>query len=177
MSRIGNRPIDVDPSINVELNGKNIKVTGKNGTLEHIIPKEINVSIEKNQLTLVITEPGRRARSMHGLTRTLVANMVHGVSKGFEKGLEIHGVGYRAQIQGKSLIINLGYSHPVEYPIPEDIDIAVAENTKITIKGADKQQVGQVAAVIRQFRKPEPYKGKGIRYVGEYILMKEGKTV
>ena len=177
MSRIGNQVIPLVNDIKIDIEGKKIKVAGKKGTLEHTIPDEIDVEHEDNQLVVKRKNEGRRSRALHGLTRSLLANMVAGVNVGFQKGLEIHGVGYRAQVKNKKLVLSLGYSHPIEYEIPDDINVTVTDNTKLTVQGVDKQQVGQIAAIIRDFRKPEPYKGKGIRYVNEYILMKEGKTV
>ena len=176
MSRIGKQPI-VLKDAKVNLNGKRIEVVGKKGKLEHIIPDSIGIELSDAQAVVTCADGSRRTRELHGLTRSLIFNMVHGVQTGFSKNLEIQGVGYRAQVKGTTLVLNLGYSHPVEFPIPAGVEIIVADNTKITVNGIDKQRVGQVAATIRQFRKPEPYKGKGIRYEGEYIMMKEGKTV
>ena len=177
MSRIGNKPISVQNNIKVDIQGKQVSVTGSLGTLTHTVPDEIDIENSDGQIIVKRPNDNRRSKSLHGLTRTLLANMLHGVEKGFQKDLEIQGVGYRAQSNGDKLSLNLGYSHPVEYKVPADIKVSVTENTKITVSGSDKQKVGQIAATIRKFRPPEPYKGKGIRYVGEYILMKEGKTV
>ncbi len=177
MSRIGDRPIPLSTGIDVKQDGVKVEISGKLGVLTHIIPDCVSISVENNELRVGAGNHSRQCKALHGLTRSLLANLVTGVDTGFEKKLEIHGVGYRAQVSGKNLILNVGYSHPVEFSIPDGIDITVVENTKVAVKGIDKQRVGQVAATIRQFRKPEPYKGKGIRYVGEYILMKEGKTV
>ena len=177
MSRIGYKVIPVNGKIKIDLQGKKVKIIGSKGALEHTIPEEIDLEIKDNELTVKRINNSRRSKSLHGLTRSLLSNMVKGVESGFEKQLEIHGVGYRAQVKGKKLILNLGYSHSVEYQIPDDVTIAVTENTKISVQGTNKQQVGQVAAIIRDYRKPEPYKGKGVRYANEYILMKEGKSV
>jgi large subunit ribosomal protein L6 len=141
------------------------------------LPKQIKVRVEGSDVRLERTEDARSVRALHGLSRSLLNNMVTGVSQGFQKSLEIHGVGFRAQVQGKSLNLNLGYSHPIVFEIPDGIKITVQENTKLLVEGIDKQRVGQVAADIRAYYPPEPYKGKGIRYVGEQILRKEGKTV
>ena len=177
MSRIGNQPISISDSLKINIQGQNFSVTGPKGELKHILPNGIQVEKSENHLIVKRSNNNRDSKSLHGLTRSLLANMVNGVNTGFEKALEIQGVGYRAQIKGKKLLLNLGYSHPIEYDIPDYVDVSVADTTKITVKGIDKQQVGQIAATIRDFKRPEPYKGKGIRYVGEYILMKEGKTV
>ena len=177
MSRIGNKPIPVGNGVKITIDGRNIQVAGAKGSLAHVVPDMIHLEQNGSSLVVKRENDGRRAKSLHGLTRSLLANMVKGVETGFTKELEIHGVGYRAQVSGKKLVLNLGYSHPVEYEIPPNIEIKVNDNTKITIQGADRQRVGQVAAIIRDFKRPEPYKGKGIRYAGEYIAMKEGKTV
>jgi large subunit ribosomal protein L6 len=177
MSRIGGKPIQLKQSVKVNIDGNNVKVTGSKGELEHILPKSISLQLSESELLVIRENDQRQLRAMHGLTRSLLANMITGVNDGFKKDLEIQGIGYRAQVKEKNLVLNLGYSHPVEYPIPDDVDISVTDNTKISVQGIDKQRVGQVAATIRQFRKPEPYKGKGIRYAGEVISMKEGKTV
>ncbi len=177
MSRIGNKPIELNNNINVSVQNKDVTVSGSKGELHHIIPDSIKVETSDKQITVSVTDKGRKTRALHGLTRSLLANMVKGVDAGFQKELQINGVGYRAQISGKKLVINVGYSHPIEFDVPEDVKITVTDNTKIVVEGIDKQRVGQVSATIRQFRKPEPYKGKGIRYADEYIRMKEGKTV
>ncbi len=177
MSRIGNKPVPIGKGVKINIDGQKIQVNGSKGALEHVLPDLI--CVEKNGENLLVKREneGRQAKSLHGLTRSLIANMVQGVDTGFTKELEIQGVGYKAQANGKKLVMNLGYSHPIEYLIPPGVEIKVNENTKIAIQGTDKQQVGQVAATIRDFKKPEPYKGKGIRYVGEHIAIKEGKTV
>ena len=176
MSRVGNKPIPVGKA-KVEVSGKHVKVSGSKGTMEHSLPEVIDASLDGDVLVVARTSESRQARSLHGLTRSLLSNMVEGVETGFKKDLEIRGVGYRASSKGKTLTLNVGFSHPVEYPIPENIEITLEENTKITVQGMNKQQVGQVAADIRAYRPPEPYKGKGIRYVGEFVLQKVGKSI
>ena len=145
--------------------------------MEHSIPEVIDASLDGDALVVARTNESRQARSLHGLTRSLLSNMIEGVETGFKKDLEIRGGGYRASIKGKTLTLNLGFSHPIEYAIPADIEITVNENTKITVQGMNKQQVGQVTANIRSHRPPEPYKGKGIRYVDEFVLQKVGKSI
>jgi large subunit ribosomal protein L6 len=176
MSRIGKRPITLPNKVTVEINGQNIAVKGPKGSLERELTPYVKVEQEGNTLTVVTTETSRTARQRHGLSRTLVANMVDGVSQGFEKKLEIIGVGYRAQAQGRNLTLNVGYSKPVEMEMPEGIQVAVEKNTLVTISGINKEVVGNVAAKIRAVRPPEPYKGKGIRYQGEAVRRKAGKT-
>ena len=177
MSRIGNKPIPVPAGVKVELSDDIVKVEGAKAKLERKLPPMVSVELGDNLITVKRENDTKRARAMHGLTRSLLEGMVTGVSKGFIKKLEIVGVGYRASVAGNKLTINLGYSHPVEFTVPDGITVTVTDNTKLTVEGADKQAVGQVAAIIRGFRKPEPYKGKGIRYEGEHIVLKEGKTV
>jgi large subunit ribosomal protein L6 len=176
MSRVGNKPIPIGKA-KVEVSGKHVKVSGSKGTMEHSLPEVIDASLDGDVLVVARTSESRQARSLHGLTRSLLSNMVEGVETGFKKDLEIRGVGYRASSKGKTLTLNVGFSHPVEYPIPENIEITLEENTKITVQGMNKQQVGQVAADIRAYRPPEPYKGKGIRYVDEFVLQKVGKSI
>ncbi len=176
MSRIGKQIIIVPEKVEVSIEGQKISVKGPKGTLSLVLHNV--VSIEKTAQGLEIKRPNDQkfSRSIHGTSRALVANMIEGVSKGFQKTLEITGVGYRAEQKGKDLNLVLGFSHPVEYKAPEGITLAASEDKlKIVISGIDKQQVGQVAAEIRKYREPEPYKGKGIRYLGEYILRKQGK--
>jgi len=177
MSRVGNKPIPVPSEVKVLLDDNIVKVEGPKAKLSKALPPLVELKIEAELLTVTRIEETNRARAMHGLARSLIAGMVTGVVEGFKKDLEIIGVGYKAQIAGNKLTLNLGYSHQIEYNVPEGVTVSVADNTKLTIEGSDKQVVGEVAATIRKFRKPEPYKGKGIRYVGEYIAMKEGKTV
>ena len=176
MSRIGKLPIHVPAGVTVTIKDNVVTVKGPKGTLEKALPTEMEIKQEGDEV--VVTRPNdlKKMKSLHGLTRTLVANMVTGVTKGYEKVLEINGVGYRAQKQGKKLILSLGYSHPVEMEDPEGLESVLDGQNKITIKGIDKQKVGQYAAEIREKRKPEPYKGKGIKYADEVIRRKVGKT-
>ena len=177
MSRIGRLPVAIPAGVTVEIAENNkVTVKGPKGTLERELPTEMSIKLEGEEV--VVTRPNdlKKMKSLHGLTRTLVANMVTGVTKGYEKVLEINGVGYRAQKQGKKLILSLGYSHPVEMEDPEGLESVLDGQNKITIKGIDKQKVGQYAAEIREKRKPEPYKGKGIKYADEVIRRKVGKT-
>ncbi len=177
MSRIGIKPIEIKEGIEITIDDKNVvTVKGPKGTLSEAIPKEIK--IEKEESTLVVKRPtnNKKHKSLHGLSRSLINNMVVGVTEGYEKKLELNGVGYRATMQGKKLVLNLGFSHPIEMEQPEGIELDVPSQTAIIVKGANKQQVGNFAAKIRELRKPEPYKGKGIKYSDEYIRRKEGKT-
>ena len=177
MSRIGRLPVEIPAGVEVTVAENNVvTVKGPKGTLTESLPVGMDIKVENNQV--VVTRPNdlKKMKSLHGLTRTLVANMVTGVTKGYEKVLEINGVGYRAQKQGKKLILSLGYSHPVEMEDPEGLESVLDGQNKITIKGIDKQKVGQYAAEIREKRKPEPYKGKGIKYADEVIRRKVGKT-
>jgi large subunit ribosomal protein L6 len=176
MSRIGRLPITVPGGVDVTIDGRQVTVKGPQGTLSRAVPGEITVRRDDGQLLVERPDDGRENRALHGLTRSLVANMVEGVTKGFRKDLEIHGVGYRVQAQGKDLVFSLGYSHPVPVKAPEGISFEVSTPTRLAVKGIDKQQVGQVAAEIRGLRKPDPYKGKGVRYAGEVIRRKAGKT-
>ncbi len=176
MSRIGKAPIEIPSGVDVTITGQHVTVKGPKGTLSRVIPGEIIV--RKEDTTLLVERPNdeRQNRSLHGLSRTLVSNMVIGVTDGFTKELEIVGVGYRAEAQGANLRLALGFSHPVNVPAPDGITFEIPVQTRIIIKGIDKELVGQVAANIRSIRKPEPYKGKGVRYAGERILRKAGKT-
>jgi large subunit ribosomal protein L6 len=175
MSRIGRKPVDVPEAVTVTIAPGNIVVKGPKGELAQTFSQDMTVSQEEN--TILVTRPTDRGphRALHGLTRSLIANMVEGVTDGFEKRLEIQGVGYRAALKGKNLELALGYSHPVSIEAPEGIDFEVPQPTEIIVRGIDKQLVGQVAADIRKRRPPEPYKGKGIRYRGEQVLRKVGK--
>jgi large subunit ribosomal protein L6 len=166
----------VPQGVEVKQAGSAVEVKGPKGQLSQRIPTGISLEISAGVVHVKRKGDAKVMRSLHGLIRTLIANMVQGVTKGFEKELEIVGIGYRAAVQGKSLQLNLGYSHPVIYPIPQGIELAVEKQTRITVKGIDKQKVGQVAAEIRGFKKPEPYKGKGIRYIGEEVRKKAGKA-
>jgi large subunit ribosomal protein L6 len=176
MSRIGKVPIPIPQGVELKQAGSTVEVKGPKGSLSHTIPEGVSIQVEDGEIHVKRKTDAKRVRSLHGLSRTLIANMVTGVTEGFAKGLEIVGIGYRANVQGRNLQLSLGYSHPVIYPIPKGIEVEVEKQNKITIKGIDKQQVGQVAAEIRSFRKPEPYKGKGIRYVGEQVRRKAGKA-
>ncbi|GAB4575514.1 MAG: 50S ribosomal protein L6 [Rhodothalassiaceae bacterium] len=176
MSRIGKKPIDVPAGVTVTLAGSELSVKGPKGALALSLVDEVEVRQEGNQLTVTPRDDSKRARAMWGMSRTLVSNLVEGVTSGFEKKLEITGVGFRAQMKGpKTLGLQLGFSHDVDFPVPDGIEIKTPDQTTILVSGTDKQKVGQVAAVIRGYRKPEPYKGKGVRYAGEYIFRKEGK--
>ena len=175
MSRIGKRPVELPSGVTAAVSGQTVEVKGPKGTRSFTATDDVDVKLEENLIRVAPRGPSKRARQQWGMTRTQVANLVTGVTEGFKKELEITGVGYRAQVQGKVLKLQLGYSHDVEYAIPEGIEVKCAKPTEIEVTGIDQQQVGQVAAEIRAWRKPEPYKGKGIRYKGEYIFRKEGK--
>ena len=178
MSRIGNKAVEIPDKVKVNIDGEGaVSVEGPKGKLDWKLPRQIRASVKDNQVSLVREAESRNVKALHGLSRSLVHNMVQGVSEGFTKQLVIEGVGFRAAVQGSNLNLSLGFSHPVAFPIPKDIKITVADNTKITIQGVDKKLVGQVAADIRGFYPPEPYKGKGVRYAGEQIRRKVGKTV
>ena len=176
MSRIGKKPVQSPAGVEVTVNGNTCIVKGPKGTLEQDFHEEIGVEVVENQVIVTRANDERTARAQHGLTRALIQNMVTGVSEGFTKSLELAGVGYRVQLKGTALDFSLGYSHPVVIEQPEGITFEVPDNTHINVKGIDKQQVGQVAAEIRAKRPPEPYKGKGIHYVGEHIRRKLGKA-
>ncbi len=175
MSRIGKNPVSIPSGVSVELDDGGITVKGAKGMLSMAILDDVIVKQEDDSITVAPRDGGKRARAMWGLHRSLIANLVTGVTDGFTKELELIGVGYRAQVQERNLVLQLGYSNDVEYEIPEGINISCERPTAIKIEGIDKQLVGKVAAEIRGYRPPEPYKGKGIRYVGEYVLRKEGK--
>jgi large subunit ribosomal protein L6 len=175
MSRVGKNPVTVPDGIDIQIVDQLVRAKGKLGELSVTLPREVEVSREENLIWVKPREESKRARSMWGTSRAILNNLVTGVSEGYSKTLDITGVGYRASVQGKALNLQLGYSHDINFPIPEGIEIKCETQTTIQVSGADKQAVGQVAAVIRAFRKPEPYKGKGIRYRGEQILRKEGK--
>ena len=176
MSRIGKKPIPVPSGVKVTINGASVVVEGK-AKLSWELPELVKAEVVGNEIIVSREDESRRSSAMQGLTRSLINNMVVGVSQGFKKELAVIGVGYKVQVTGKKLVLNLGYSHAIEYDIPAGLTITVADGNKIVVEGADKQMVGQAAATIRSFRKPEPYKGKGIRYVDEQITLKEGKTV
>ena len=178
MSRIGNKAIEIPEKVKVTIGGDGaVLVEGPKGKLHWKLPRDIRASVEENRVSVVRGAETRNVKALHGLSRSLVHNMVQGVSEGFTKQLEIEGVGFRAAVQGSTINLSLGFSHPVQFSIPKDIKITVTDNTKIRIEGVDKKLVGQVAADIRRFYPPEPYKGKGVRYAGEQIRRKEGKTV
>jgi len=176
VSRIGKKPISLPAGVKVTVDGNTVTVQGPKGTLTQALPEEITITQEDNQILVQRANDDKQQRSFHGLSRALIANMVEGVTNGFEKKLELVGVGYRAQMQGKKLVISIGFSHPVEVDAPEGIEFEVPAPTRITIRGIDKQLVGNTAAHIRAIRKPEPYKGKGIKYENEYIRRKAGKA-
>ena len=178
MSRIGNKKISLPPKVKVAVtNEGSVSVEGPKGKLEWKLPALIHAKVEGTEVAVVRDNESRQARALHGLSRALLANMVTGVNEGFKRDLEIQGVGFKAAVQGNSLNLNLGKSHPIVFSIPAEIKITVADNTKISIEGIDKHVVGQCAADIRAFYPPEPYKGKGVRFVGEQVRRKEGKTV
>lgn len=176
MSRIGRKPIVVPQGVEVKLDGNHVSVKGPKGALDSTIHPMMKVAMENGEVVVTRPNDGKQARSLHGLSRTLIANMVDGVTEGFFKKLEIHGIGYRALKQGNTLVMNLGYSHQVLIEEEDGITIDVPEPTRIVVNGIDKQRVGQIAAEIRDKRRPEPYKGKGIRYEGEFVPHKEGKA-
>lgn len=176
MSRIGANPVLIPENVEVSLDGRVVTVKGPNGEVSQTLPEEITVEIEEDSVRFVRPSDDARDKAMHGLSRSLVANMVEGVTDGFAKSLEIVGVGYRAETRGNTVVLQLGFSHPIEFEIPEGIEVKTPEPTRLEVSGADKQLVGQVAAELRGFRPAEPYKGKGIRYEGEHIRRKAGKT-
>lgn len=175
MSRIGQQPVPVPQGVTVELAGREVTAKGPKGELSMTLVEEVLASLEDDVIVVKPRDNSKRSRTMWGMQRTLMDNLVRGVSEGFLVELEIIGVGYRAAVEGRNLNLQMGYSHEINYPIPEGIEVKCERPTAVAISGADRQQVGQVAAEIRSFRKPEPYKGKGIRYVGEYVFRKEGK--
>jgi large subunit ribosomal protein L6 len=176
MSRIGKKPIPIPEGVKVDIKDGEVTVTGPKGSLKQSITEGVVVKMEDNDLVVASENDTRRTRAFQGLVRSLLSNMVAGVSQGIEKTLEINGLGYRDDVEGKTLVLNIGYSQPVRFQLPEGIEAKVDKNTVVTIQGIDKQLVGQVAADIRNFRKPEPYKGKGIKYIDEKIRRKAGKT-
>ena len=175
MSRIGNRAVTVPSGVTANVEGQTVKVKGPKGALQFVLDDNLSAKLEGNALTIEKRNESAQAKSMWGTSRTLVNNLMTGVTKGFERKLEISGVGNRAAVQGKNLQLALGYSHDVVYPIPEGINVVTPKPTEIVISGTDRKKVGQVAAEIREYRPPEPYKGKGVKYEGEYIFRKEGK--
>jgi large subunit ribosomal protein L6 len=176
MSRVGKKPIEIPAGVTITLNNSTVTVKGPKGELTRTFNPDMEIKIEENVVTIARPSDVKEHRALHGTTRAVIANMVEGVSKGFERGLELIGVGYRAQKQGSKLVLSVGYSHPVEIEPETGLEIEVPVNTKIIVKGTDKERVGALAANIRGVRPPEPYKGKGIRYEGEFVRRKEGKT-
>ena len=177
MSRVGKKPIELPEGVKVDIKGSDVTVAGSKGKVSRSFRPEISIKLEDSVLTVERSDDSRSQRAFHGLTRSLLNNMVIGVSKGFSRRLQIEGVGYRAEVKGKNLILNVGYSHPVEIEPPENVQFEVENRGKlITVSGIDKQVVGEISAQIRKVRKPEPYKGKGIRYEGEYVRRKAGKA-
>jgi len=177
MSRIGKLPVQIPPKVKVEIKNRQVSVEGPRGKLNFAVPRRATVTVSDGKVVVTREGEDAEARALHGLTRALLNNMVKGVSDGFVKRLEIQGVGFKAAVQGKVVNLSLGYSHPVNYPIPDQIKVTVEENTKLTIEGPSKEVVGRVAAEIRSYYPPEPYKGKGVRYQDEKVVRKEGKTV
>ncbi|MFN3395480.1 MAG: 50S ribosomal protein L6 [Thermodesulfovibrionales bacterium] len=177
MSRIGKKPIEIPSGVEVKVEDGNISVKGPKGSLNWRCPEGISVSVEGGKVVVIRRGDGKNEKALHGLSRSLIANMVTGVSQGYQRILEIHGIGYRAQVQGNRLLLTLGYSHPVEYQLPEGVSATVDQKqTTITLSGVDKHLIGQVAANLRALRSPDPYKGKGIRYAGERLKLKVGKA-
>lgn len=177
MSRIGRMPVPIPAKVKVAVEGRKVFVEGPKGKLDFELPRRTSALVKESQLLVSREGDDARAKSLHGLSRAILHNMVKGVNEGFVKKLEIQGVGFKAAVQGKNVNMSLGYSHPILYAIPDQIKVTVEENTKLTIEGPSKEVVGRVAAELRSFYPPEPYKGKGVRYVGEKVLRKEGKTV
>lgn len=176
MSRIGKKPIVLPPKVAVQLQTQTLTVTGPKGNLSLDVHPDVSLEMSAEEIRVVRPTENRRHRALQGVTRSLVQNMVTGVSSGFQKDLEIQGIGYRAAVQGPTLTLNVGFSHAISYPVPGDVSVEVKDQRLISVKGIDRQRVGQVAAVIRGFKPPEPYKGTGIRYAGEHIVKKEGKA-
>ena len=177
MSRIGKQPIIIPPKVKVDIKGSTVAVEGPKGKLSFTLPKRTSAKMDSGQVLVRREGDDAQTKALHGLSRALINNMVKGVSEGFVKKLEINGVGFKASMTGKVITLNLGYSHPITYTIPEQIKVTIEENTKLTIEGPDRQVVGVVASEIRSFYPPEPYKGKGVKYSDEKIIRKEGKTV
>jgi large subunit ribosomal protein L6 len=175
MSRIGKKPVAIPGGVTASVNGQVVSVKGPKGELKHVLVDDVIAKLDQGSIEVAPREDTQNARAMWGMSRTLLANLVTGVTEGFTKKLEITGVGYRAAVQGSNVQLQLGYSHDVTYPIPQGIEVQCPKPTEIIVTGIDKQKVGQVAAEIRRFRPPEPYKGKGVRYAGEFIFRKEGK--
>lgn len=177
MSRVGRKPVVIPKAVKLNLEGRCVKIEGPKGKLEHEVHPRITVAVKDNQVEVSRPTDIRTDRALHGLTRSLIQNMVNGVVNGYKKELEIIGIGFKAQVKGRVLSLNLGFTHPIEFQIPQGVDIKCPNPTRLEVTGVDKQKVGQAAAEIRRFYKPEPYKGKGILFVGEQIRRKQGKTV
>ena len=175
MSRVGKKPVTVPSGVTATVTGQTVKMKGSKGELSFLVPEEVSVVMENGAVTVAPRDETKDARAKWGMSRAQVQSLIDGVTKGFEKKLEVNGVGYRAQVSGKSLKLSLGYSHDIDYPIPAGISVTTPKPTEIVVAGIDKQKVGQTAAEIRDFRGPEPYKGKGVKYAGEFIFRKEGK--
>jgi large subunit ribosomal protein L6 len=175
MSRVGKKPVPVPTGVTAKIDGQQVAVTGAKGELNFVVPDDVSVSMDGTLIKVDPRNDSKRARAMWGMSRAMINNLVTGVSKGFERKLEITGVGYKAAVVGKNLQMSLGYSHDINYPIPAGVSIVTPKPTEINISGVDKRQIGQIAAEIRAMRGPEPYKGKGVRYEGEFIFRKEGK--
>lgn len=176
MSRVGKKPIKIVSGVKVKYSAPVVEVSGKLGTLKRTLPSNISVEVKSDEVHVLNTNTNASSKALHGMSRTLISNMMQGVAEGYTKDLELQGVGYRAQVQGGKLNMSLGFSHPVEFPLPQGITATVEANTKICLKGADKELLGQIASTLRKIKPPEPYKGKGIRYAGEVITLKQGKT-
>ena len=177
MSRIGKQPIAIPPKVKVEVKGQKVHVEGPKGKLDWELPKRTSLKVQDGQIIVSRESEESKVKALHGLSRALINNMVKGVAEGFVRKLEIQGVGFKAAVQGKVVNLVLGYSHPINYQIPDQVKVTVEDNTRLTIEGPDKRLVGQVASELRGFYPPEPYKGKGVRYAGEHVQRKEGKTV
>jgi large subunit ribosomal protein L6 len=175
MSRVGKKPVALPKGVTATVEGQSVSVKGAKGTLSFVVPEDCDVALNDNEVSVKPRSETKRAQAMWGMSRAMINNLVVGVSAGFERKLEITGVGYKAAVQGKKLVLSLGYSHDVDYPIPDGIDIKATKPTELVISGIDKREVGQVASEIRAYRPPEPYKGKGVKYAGEFIFRKEGK--
>ncbi|RYB02841.1 50S ribosomal protein L6 [Lichenibacterium ramalinae] len=175
MSRVGKKPVALPTGVTATVQGQSVSVKGAKGTLSFVVPEDCDVALNDNEVSVKPRSETKRAQAMWGMSRAMISNLVTGVSAGFERKLEITGVGYKAAVQGKRLVLSLGYSHDVDFPIPEGITIVATRPTELIITGIDKREVGQVASEIRAFRPPEPYKGKGVKYAGEFIFRKEGK--
>ena len=175
MSRIGKKPVALPAGVTATVEGQSVSVKGAKGTLSFVVPEDCDVALNDNQVSVKPRSETKRAQAMWGMSRSMISNLVTGVSQGFERKLEITGVGYKAAVQGRKLVLSLGYSHDVNFPIPDGIAIVAPRPTELVITGIDKREVGQVASEIRAFRPPEPYKGKGVKYAGEFIFRKEGK--